>query len=325
MIASFKQRFLTSLWAGVFSILLLCPITVFSQESILTGSDGEDIAGPVKSVRFEESWYETRDGKRELGERYLTQICHYYPNGDIREWLFFAGEDHPTGRWIRERDDSGKLVWETKYKDGGRIIARAEYRYDASGKCRETLLYHHDGILDKRIEHHGNEKGQVVENHVFIGDELKTKTVFTYDEKGNRDSYTDYGQDGTAQVKEIYIYNEKSQLTQSLLMNRNNELMATMTYLLDDQGRRSEIMAHGRDNRLEMRRIYHYDNRGNLSELISYGRNGLFLNRQLFHYEYDERGNWIEKNEFTARLDSNYQNPERTVYRIITYEEPPAP
>ncbi|MGC9326063.1 MAG: hypothetical protein ACP5I1_00370 [Candidatus Hinthialibacter sp.] len=289
-----------------------------ADESILDPSDFEDIAGPVKSVRFEESWFtEQEDGERAPGDRHLSSVCTFTPGGELKERIFYDAEGNPKDRWIHEFDDQNRVIAEAKYTTGGQLITKVEYKYE-EGRRSEKLIYRYDGTLEKRFKYKYNEKGRLIEADMFNPDQFKKRTVYSYDEEGNRTSFADYNADGDLEVKEEFYF-EKDELLQSAVYNKENELIATMTYFYDDQGRQTEVMAHIRGGRLEMRRLYEHNDRGSVTEMISYGRDGKFFDREIYSYEYDQHGNWIVKLESSARPDTEYQLPIRIVYRTISY------
>ncbi|MBN2328775.1 MAG: hypothetical protein JXR73_16670 [Candidatus Omnitrophica bacterium] len=291
--------------------------------SILDSSDFNDIAGPVKSVRFEESWYVNQDGKRAPDERHLSSVCTFTPEGDLKERIFYDAEGNIKDRWIHEFDDRRRITTEAKYTTGGQLITKVEYVYK-EGKRSEKLIYRYDGSLEKRLKYKYNEKGQLIEADMFSPDQFKRKTLYSYDDRGNRTSFADYNADSDLEVKEEFYFNEKGKLIQSAVFNNENELMATMTYFYDDRGRRTEVMAHIKGGRLEMRRLYEHNDRGSVTGLTSYGRDGKFFDREVYSYEYDRYGNWIVKHESTARPDTEYQLPIRIVYRTISYFDDPS-
>lgn len=298
--------------------LLFC-LSVKAEENILASPDVDDIAGPVKSVRIEESWYTDKDGERIPDKRRLFSTCEFTPERILKERLFFETDEKPGDRWIREIDDNGRIVLEAKFKGDNRLIAKSEYRYGDDGKCLQTLKYLFNGALGKDLRHRYDENGRLSESQEFQKDVLKRKTVFTYDERGNRTSYSNFTPDEKLEVREEFVYNEKGNLVQSSLFNQDIELMAIMTNLFDEKGRQTETLAHGKEGRVEMRRRYKYDDRGNVVDMTLYGRDDKFMNREVYSYEYDPRGNWIVKYESSARPESNYQQPQRILYRTITY------
>ncbi len=291
----------------------------FPGDSILTSPDIDDIAGPVKSVRFEESWYEDRDGVAVLAQRYLSSICHYEKNGILKERLFYDGNGITSSRWMRELDTRGRVIREAKYKGENQLITQVEFRYGETGNCTETLMYRYDGVLEKQLSHQYNEKNQRVESSEQVNQVLKRKKVFIYDEKGNIFTQSDIDTEGKLEVKEEFYYDPRGDLFQTNLYNKDNELMATMTYLRDEAGRTIEVLAHTQGNRLDMRKLYGYDSHGNLADLTTFGRDGKFMNRELYEYDYDDHGNWMQKKESTARLNSTFEHPDRVIYRTITY------
>lgn len=323
MIPSFFYRLIDCrIGLGLFFLALFC-FGTGAEENILASPDIDDIAGPVKSVRIEEAWYVDRNGERVPDSRYLSSICEYSLSRLLKERIFFDALGNPADRWIREWDDKGRVVLEAKYKGDNRLITKSEYTYDESGKRSETLKYRYDGALSKHLRHRYNDKGQLIESQDIQQEIVKRKIVFAYDERGNQSSCSTLNPEGKPEVREDFVFDEKGNQVQSTLYNQDNELMAVMTNVLDEKGRAIETFTHSPGGRVELHCRYRYDDRGNSTDMYKYGRDDKFMNREVATYEYDERGNWIVKQESSARPDSNYQLPQRIVYRTIVYFDEP--
>jgi hypothetical protein len=301
--------------------LLLCShgFAEVEEQFLIVSSDTDDISEPVKSVRIKESWYHGLRDKRYPETSYLSSICSFSENGILKERLFYSEVGDLTYRWQRSLSDQGKIQSEVKYKKNDILITKGTYIYDSEGRRSQSDIYLFDGKLDKQIRFIYDDQGILKEQHELKDGQLTLKTIYEYDENNNLLSFTNYDKDQKMEVKEEHRYGPDGNIVSSVIINKSETVIASMVYKHDDHGRKTEVMAFSKGGRIEFRRLFQYNDQGDMSRMTVYSRGGHFSDCEAYRYKYDEHGNWIEKHESTARVDTSYQCPIRIVYRSIEY------
>ena len=93
-------------------------------------------------------------------------------------------------------DDDGNIIEEIKYDSTGEIEEKNSYTFNSNGKLlTHTLLYALDDATEKRVLTR-NEKGLLISEIKYYGDDTGEKTEYEYDEKDNVTAIIRYDEEG---------------------------------------------------------------------------------------------------------------------------------
>jgi len=164
-------------------------------------------------------------------------------------------------------DEKGNLILEEVGWDG-MVNSETRYTYDAQGNCLSET-YYQDGKpsqLAVSREYEYDSKGYLIREQCYLGGEPYGCTyTYTYDEKGNRLSFLQENDDGSA-FEGYYTFNEAGQETSFTDVTRDpdgTEYKKYLYYTYDSWGNKSG--QHDIDYSGEERKfLWIYDKDGNL-------------------------------------------------------------
>lgn len=109
------------------------------------------------------------------------------------------------------------------------------------------------------------------------------KTVYEYDDNGNKIKIASYNSDGS--LKDRYA----------------------MSYKYDDKENQIEQAFYKSNGSLERKYVFNYDGKRNVIDNAAYASDGSFVCRISYEYEFDKNGNWVKRNSFENH-SQNFQN-----------------
>ncbi|MFB3788843.1 MAG: RHS repeat domain-containing protein [bacterium] len=304
--------------AGSF-LLLILPAP--ADPDRLAHRDLADLSGPVKTVRLEESWYSQEGKEWREGVASPVSDCTFSREGIMTERVDYSGTDLVTARFYRETGADGRVSSEFKYLADGRLLEKVEYRYDDAGRVIQKDTCGADGAPRLSEQYVYNENGTRAEEHESDAKGLKRKRIYQYDEQGRPAEYVDSNAQGEVLIREQHQYDDQGRPVRSFLLNQDGEVAAYWLHAYDGAGRVAEVRAYTKARGLEMLRAYAYDAHGRLADLRVYGIDNHFISREMYDYEYDHRGNWIQRKDWSARENERYKTPVRVLHRTIEYFE----
>ncbi len=144
--------------------------------------------------------------------------------------------------------------------------------------------------------------------------ELKSKTVYLYNDSGYRTGFTSYGADGVLTSRSEYNYNDSGRLVDVKRYRGDGGLNVTTTYKYDKLGNESEERNTDPSGLMFMSAKGKYDLNGNRIVYDRFDQFGhLFLKSNL---RYDKNGNEIEEREY----DSHESLQFKTSYEYSEYD-----
>lgn len=221
----------------------------------------------------------------------------YNANGKLMEHtLLYAAED-ATEKRVLKRDDSGKLLVETKfygddsgehteyvYNEAGEPIERKNFDEEGTFISKDIFKYDAKGGLSEQITMDANEK--VTSRTTFENTDDKTIQQCEYE-----------GQDKLIS-KTVAKFNAEGKETSSVQTTPEGKLISGITTVFDEKG--NVIERQYKDFYSKTVR-YQYDDQNRCTMQELFDGNGMLLRKNI--YEYDESGNL--SHEQTYEMDTS--------------------
>jgi YD repeat-containing protein len=193
---------------------------------------------------------------------------------------------------VTELDENGNTLIELKYSEDGEMEEKNSYRYNPDGKLLEhTLLYAVEDVTERRMLTR-NEKGLLISEVKYYGDDSGEKTDYVYDDKDNLIERTYYDEEGVYVSKENFKYDDEGSLIEDIKYDANNAIEEHSTFKkIDDKT--IEQIQHKPDGSLASRTLIKFDDNGkelSSEQTTSDGKLISGVTNVL-----DERGNVIER------------------------------
>ena len=241
-----KGNLLKIIWAGI-AILLLSLHKYNPVQTVITDLKEMHLAGNVKSMTeiiYKPLVVESGDQGKNVRQE---TICHFNRDGNITDESFFTEWGDP----VRTMDsvffdEQGRRAFRLTYNSKNELIRKTGFVCNNEAAITERLASKPDGSF-------------------------AYKKIYTYDERGNLKSITDYSKSGDESGKTTYSYKYDPQ---GYILERK------VTYLPDTSVYRT---------------TYQVDNRGNSIVQQDYHPSGKLVKSQTMEYDYDAAGNWIRR------------------------------
>ncbi|MCX6290278.1 MAG: hypothetical protein NT126_00765 [Bacteroidetes bacterium] len=239
---------------------------------------------------------------------------------------------------VIEMDASGNVLMESKFDSSGELEEKNSYSYESHGKVTEhILLFAMEDMTEKRLFRR-DDKGRLLEEIKYYGDDSGERTTFVYDEKDQLIERKYYDEEGEFQYVENFIYDEKGSLVEHGKVNNEGKsegrhafahnhgdhtilenefgtdgsLASKTLYTVDDAGRELSAVQTTAEGKLISSVITTYDEKGNPLERqfkdfysktvkYTYDENNHVLTNELF----DTNGMLIKKNMYEYDADGN--------------------
>ena len=247
------------------------------------------------------------DGELEERNTYV-----YNPAGKLLEHALLYAAEETTEKRVLTRDESGKLLVETKYygNDSGE---RTEYTYNAQGEPIERKYFDEEGSYISRDVFTYDEKGGLSEQVTYNEmDEISTRTTFRSIDDRTMEQCEYEGADKLVS-RIVAKFNDEGKEISSLQTTPDGKLISGTTSLFDERG--NVIEKQFKDFYSKTVR-YRYDeqNRCTMQELFD--GNGMLLRKNM--YEFDEMGNI--SGEQTYEMDTSRGGRDKHFETRYVYE-----
>ncbi len=191
-----------------------------------------------------------------------------------------------------ELDENGNTMAEIKYSDDGEMEEKNSFRYNEEGKLLEhTLLYAVEDVTERRMLTR-NEKGLLLSEVKYYGDDSGEKTEYTYDEKDNLIEKKYFDEEGEFVGRETFTYDEIGSLTEDIKYDAHNAIEEHMTFRkIDDKT--IEQIQHNPDRSMAAKTIIKFNEEG--KELSSEQTTAAGKLISSVQNVYDEKGNVVER------------------------------
>lgn len=189
-------------------------------------------------------------------------------------------------------------------------LIKSFFEYDKSGKHLFTTVYdsyivneHYLNSNDTtgfELDYHSkyiyNKKGNLSENTVYSAkdNEVIYKNLYIYGKSDKPVSKSLY-QNGQLTYIHRYSYNNKGLLIELCYYKSESELDFRETYSYDANGNKSTTCRFNTHGQLIYKTNYVYDEKGNIIDISNYSNNNTLLYHYSYVYEFDNYGNWTER------------------------------
>jgi hypothetical protein len=226
-------------------------------------------------------------------------------NRPFKPFSFANSQDQADEEYLEsdaELDESGNTLVETKYSEDGEVEEKNSYRYNQEGKLLEhTLLYAVDDVTERRMLTR-NEKGFLLSEIKYYGDDSGERTEYVYDEKDNLIEKRHFDEEGVFVGKENFKYDEIGSLTEHIKYTNTDAIEEHYTFQkIDDKT--IEQVQHNPDGSLANRTVIRFNDEG--KELSSEQKTADGKLISSITTVYDEKGNITERhyNDFYSKTN----------------------
>jgi len=278
-----------------------------------------------KYIDFENAWEsENLIGKVKTLEQSKAKVNN-----------FKTGEkDRPLIEFKKEFTENGNISYEEHYGDSGQINSFIKNEYNKNGQRIKSTSKYLLIPLNSTVTSEFNTPGKLISASIYQNDTLDEKAILEYDSSGKLKTKTSIRNTDTTTGKYEYKYNENGKIlwkkqTETINNNRhesfiwfkydqNGNLIELLNKAVSDIGLLGELYKTIPD--YEIKTTYEYDRKNRIKKTIKYKSGKIeeekefdkfynqtlvkfyvsgALNREMkYEYEFDNKGNWIERNVF---------------------------
>lgn len=189
-------------------------------------------------------------------------------------------------------NSEGNVLSESKFDADGEPEEKNSYRYEAHGKPVEHILHLiAEDMTEKRIFNR-DEKGRLLEEIKYYGDDTGERTTFVYDEKDNLVERKYFDEEGDFQAHETFSYNKDGSLLEHKKTNKEGKIEEHRSFINNDD-RTIEQHEYNDDGSLSSKTIFKFDEAGKEISSIQTTADGKLISAVTTTY--DDNGNEIEK------------------------------
>ncbi len=279
---------------GIFSILLLITLSGCTAKK---KTDLQEMSVQGKAKRITELQYLAVEkfGKVEKGDPYR-------PEG----WDL-----------IMDFDEQGYFSKTTSIDVQGEAVGYTDYLYNEQKQLVELLNYDAEGGFSDKALRTFDEKGRVYEVAMINSNGgINGSVLVDYNDKARTVTETSYNAQGKQMRKEVRQLNKKSLPVETRIYDGKNNLINHRTETFGKNGLRESLTVFlPEDGSIEMNITFKYDKKGNLILQKGTDNEGQQFLPQRYEYEFDERGNWIKRVEYSG------ESPEFVLERQFEYYE----
>ena len=256
--------------------------------------------------------------------KYQKYVQKFDAQGDMIERIVTEPDGSSSVRFVYKYDAKGNKIEYRYYNYTGVLGGTTVYTYNNNSELLSQIYFGGDGSLIWKHLYAVNDKGQTVEDKTYIGETLRYRESFAYDDKGRvirqdtsefntiPDTWTSHA---PRPGKIIFIYdNENERIIEKLEFDEKDILRFAGLAKYDEKGNQIEAVG--------------YESGGSFNDLMKVIDKspaiqkkflGNFRSKSVTRYEYDTQGNWTKK----IRLDSLREDGEPTLRngerRVISY------
>jgi hypothetical protein len=248
-------------------ILVLWLLTACNSDLQKNSLESENLKGNIKSIK--EYWLIPANGA-EKAKKALVYESFYNSMGYITESLEHDLNDSIVERIVYNYDDSKKLLSKQSFTANNELKWRLNYSYSEKDSLATIKL-----ILNNNTELNSTQ-------YRFVDNEILNPI------KENKFQFGENYYDNSGSLAETKYSNNSS----SVKYKYSKKLL-------------TEALHFNAENKLEYKDTYRYDNNNNLTEKSSILSTGKAKEIQKCEYIYDDKGNWIKKQEYNNNKKLN--------------------
>lgn len=247
-------------------------------------------------------------------------------HGSPRELELFEAEQFNSrnGLVLRERmvfSDEGRLRRRNAFDQSGQLLVTTAYRYGAGGHVSEVIArdgagelqwsheYRHENDTVLQESHFGpdgsleftelydyDDDGNLIERARYAGGGIpQWRTVYEYNGRENRTTWTMYYSDGRVLRQGVEERNREGLIVREVLRDEVDESFREVHFRYDDTGRVRERRTADANGVLQTVQRLRYDGHDNVIEEVVERFDGTVVRHSTIDYRYDRNGNWIER------------------------------
>ena len=189
-------------------------------------------------------------------------------------------------------DESGNTLLEEKFNVDGELEERNTYTYNPQGKLMEhSLLYAVEDVTEKRILKR-DDKGRLIVETKYYGDESGEHTEYVYDEKGEPIERKNYDEEGTFISLEKFSYNEKGGLSEQVKFGPDQKVEERTVFQQPDDKTIEQLEYEGAD-KLKNKTVIRFNEAGKELSSVQTTPDGKLISG--VYSVYDDKGNLVER------------------------------
>jgi len=257
-----------------FPLLILLSLATYLTAQNITDWKKEKLKGKVKSFTLLENYRYKKDDK-------------------FTEWGILYNKKYAF-------DNTGRYTEYTELTAKGDLSYKIKYVYNAKEKIATISYFDKDEKPTIKKIWTYNNSGQLVQMQEYTKDnKADWRYIYTYNTNGNRVMQESYKPDSTLYSKTTYTFDDKGNETGYLLQTKGYANSGEK-YAWDDKGNKTELQMLNGKNEVSFRTVSIYDANGNVIEEQRYkGLETKLSYKTTFTYEYDAKGNWIKRTQYT--------------------------
>lgn len=183
------------------------------------------------------------------------------------------GQDGLKGK-VKERTVIQYAVTNNSGESVKRLKSKSTDKYDERGIRVGSVEYDFEGITILNVYNENGNMIQRAEPPISNADEtLKSKSIFKYDDSGNKAEEARYNANGDLKEKLIYKYDDNGKKAEEEKYNGDGALINKSVFKYDESGRNIGVTLHDATNKTNPEQIIKYDDKGN-KEIAIYDANG---------------------------------------------------
>jgi hypothetical protein len=244
------------------SLILASGLSIPAQTK--TPRENERLIGPVRTMRIERQTVANAGGQVKEAERMFYMSETFDEKGNLTEQSLYDPEEKKENkyRWTHSYDDRGRET-QTLFLDAeGRLTNTGVLAYDNKGRRVENTQINPDGstnhiqsfLFDDRgnqireiyrkpdgtpfhsVTRSYDEKSRVLEAIFFNGEVMDHRSVMTYDDHGEKVSWTVYKPDGTPVLmfKKTQVYDSRGRVTAATYYQSDNSVTSKESISYED-------------------------------------------------------------------------------------------
>ncbi len=214
---------------------------------------------------------------------------------------------------VIELDAAGNVLVESKFDQNNQLEERNSYQYESHGKLTEhSLLYAAEDVTEKRVLKR-NDKGKLLEEIKYYGDDSGERTTYLYDDKDNLLERKYYDEEGEFHSHETFMYDDKGSLVEQKKLDKEGKTEEHRTFSHPDKETVIDSEFNP-DGSLASKTVLKFNEEGKETSSIQTTAEGKLISSVTVVY--DERGNVIErqhKDFFSKTFRYSYDENNRCI------------
>ncbi len=220
----------------------------------------------------------------------IKRFNQNYRNFNYSEMTSIADDEFLEFEFLM--DENGNTLEEIKYAADSSLEEKNTYTYYPYGKLHShTLLYAVEDVSQKRILTR-NEKGNLLSEEKYYGNDSGEKTVYEYDNKDNIIAIKYYDEEGEFTTRSDVKYNEKGDVTERITYNSDNKITSRIAFSVPEE-HQIEESEFDENNKLISKTLLKFNNEGKEISSVQTSPQGKLISSVL--NTFDERGNVIQR------------------------------